>query len=348
MLLTCQKPGIFAAFFAVFCLTHCMAGAQERETTETLRIIQTTKGALPLPKTGLILPHEHLFTDLRGPDAPGYAEADPAEVERVMKPYLDAASSKGVCILVECSSVGVGRNVEILERLGRSSGIPLVVPTGVYGRGKFAPPEFERMSEAALRDWMISEITQGIGATGIKAGFIKLACDATALTEFQKRQLRAAAAASLRTGVAIAIHTPSGERAMEQADLLEAEGLSLDRFIWVHAQNEPNLNLAKEIAARGAYIELDSIGSGRPSDEEYIQKITYLVAAGYRERILLSHDAGWYQPGSADGGKQRGYSHLADVFIPALKAQGADEALIRELTLVNPFRAFSIPAPENR
>jgi phosphotriesterase-related protein len=311
-------------------------------------VIQTTRGAMPAGETGLMLPHEHIFTDLRGPTTPGYAQADPADVSRVMKPLLDAASTQGVSVLVECSSIGVGRNVPILARLGNETALRIVVPTGVYGRGAYAPAEYEAMSETQLRDWMVREITVGIDATGVRAGFIKLACDATALTAAQQRFLRAAARASLQTGAAIAIHTPTGARAVEQADILEAQGAALDRFIWVHAQSEPDLNVHKQLAARGVYVEYDSIGSGSPTDQQYIQKINDMAAAGYGNRILLSHDAGWYQPGSANGGTQRGYTYLIETFLPALRAGGASDTLVTSLTVHNPRRAFALPAPPAR
>ena len=42
--------------------------------------IQSVKGPVEIDSLGLILPHEHLFTDLRGPQVAGYAQADPLAV----------------------------------------------------------------------------------------------------------------------------------------------------------------------------------------------------------------------------------------------------------------------------
>ena len=36
----------------------------------------TTLGPRSKDQLGMILPHEHVFVDLRTPDQPGYAEAD--------------------------------------------------------------------------------------------------------------------------------------------------------------------------------------------------------------------------------------------------------------------------------
>ena len=51
--------------------------------------IMTTLGLLGADELGMLLPHEHVFVDLRTWDQPGYAEADPAAWSR----SLDSRSS---------------------------------------------------------------------------------------------------------------------------------------------------------------------------------------------------------------------------------------------------------------
>lgn len=308
-------------------------------------VIHTTAGPVPAHETGLMLPHEHIVTDLRGPTVDDYGVVDIEDVVRVMKPGLAEAEARGVDIFVECSSIGVGRNIPACIRLARETGLRIVVPTGVYGRASFTPAAYHSMSEDELVSWMTAEITNGIDNTGIKAGFIKLACDKTPLTEFQKRMLHASARTSSQTGAAIAVHTPCGSRAVEQADLLESAGLPLSRYIWVHAQSEPDLSIHRQLAARGVYIEYDNVREDRAANRKTIENIQAMVSAGYGDRILLSHDAGWYQPGAINGGKQTPYTYLTDCFIPALREAGADHALIQQLTIENPRRAFAIPGP---
>lgn len=58
-------------------------------------IVQTVKGSIAASALGLTLPHEHLFTDLRGPDVADYARAEPAQVVETMRPLLDAAYAAG-------------------------------------------------------------------------------------------------------------------------------------------------------------------------------------------------------------------------------------------------------------
>ena len=299
----------------------------------------TTQGPIAAEGLGVILPHEHIFTDLRGPATRGYGQADAADVVRVMAPLLEEAKDKGVGLLFECSSIGVGRNVSILSEVSATSGLPVVVPTGVYGRANFAPPEHKNMSEDELTELFISEIREGIEGTGIKAGFIKIATGGSNMTALEEKFLRAAGRAAKETGAAIASHTPIGSNAVRQADILESISPAI-RLIWVHAQNESNRSLHRQLAGRGVFIEFDSLGWNPGQDSTFIAAIKELLAAGYGEQILLSHDAGWYQPGEQNGGTQMPYTYLIDTFIPKLRDSGVDNEAIRMITEINPIRAF--------
>ena len=93
--------------------------------------LDTTLGPLPLPERGCILPHEHVFVDLRTSDQPGYAEADPEAVVRLMAPEIERARDAGVVAIVEPGGIGVGRRVDIL--VGRLAGN--AVPPGGAHRG---------------------------------------------------------------------------------------------------------------------------------------------------------------------------------------------------------------------
>jgi phosphotriesterase-related protein len=306
-------------------------------------VMMTTRGPIDSEAAGLILPHEHIFTDLRGPDVKNHGVASDEEVVRVMKPLLLDAKAAGVSTLVECTTIGVGRNVAIIARLARETGLNIVVPTGVYGRANFAPKTFADKPEDELARWMMTEIVVGIETTGVKAGFIKTAASEQQLKPLEEKFLRASARESKQTGVAIASHTTNGKVATRQLDILDQHEVSPDRFIWVHAQAEPDTIYHKILAQRGAFIELDSIGNSDAEDEKILRLIRVLVDAGFEHRILLSQDAGWYNPGQQDGGKMRGYTALTKSFIPKLKAKGFGDAVIEKLTRENPFRAFAIP-----
>ncbi|HVK57753.1 MAG TPA: esterase [Candidatus Kapabacteria bacterium] len=307
------------------------------------RVLQTTSGPIKQSAAGLILPHEHLFTDLRGPDTPGYGQADIADVKRVMLPLLRDAKEAGVQTLIECTSIGVGRNVHVVSALASESGMQVVVPTGVYGRANFAPKKYADATEDELVRLMMTEIVAGIDGTSVKAGFIKTASSDSELKPLEAKFLRASGRASLQTGVAVASHTTSGAIARKQLDILKELGVPEDRFVWVHANAEPDIEIHKELAKRGAYIELDSVNGKEADDAKILKIVQALIAAKCEDKILLSQDAGWYNPGQVNGGNQRGFTALAQSFIPQMKKAGLTEAQINKLTHENPFRAFSIP-----
>ena len=315
-------------------------GTVEASRSEYSWSFATTQGPVPAEALGVVLPHEHIFTDLRGPTTPGYGQADAADVVRIMAPLLAEARQGGVGVMFECSSIGVGRNVPIIAQVAQVAELPVVVPTGVYGRADFAPPEHRNMSEDELTALFTDEIQQGIEGTGIKAGFIKIATGSGSMTALEEKFLRAAGRAARQTGAAIASHTPVGANATRQADILASISPEI-RLIWVHAQNTSNRDLHRQLAARGVFIEFDSLGWNPGQDSTFIAAIKDLLAAGVGARILLSHDAGWYRPGEPNGGSQKPYTYLVDTFIAKLINAGVDDATIRMITEINPIRAFA-------
>ena len=303
-----------------------------------MTLLHTTLGPRRADELGMILPHEHVFVDLRTPDQPGYAEADPADVVRLMGPQIAAIKAQGVTALVECSTGGVGLRVDIDLAVSRATGLPIVVATGNY-REPWIPEWVRGASEAELEAWMRRELTEGVGDTGVRAAWIKLSAGDDGITPLEARILRAAARASAATGAVIGSHTIRGRVVMDQLDIIEAEGGRADRFISIHTQEEKDFGLNVAVAARGAFIEYDHVG--RAPDEEVAGLILRALDAGLAGQLLISHDLGWYDPARPGGGVPRPYTHLSDVMLPLLAARGVPEATLRQLTVDNPFMAFA-------
>jgi phosphotriesterase-related protein len=299
----------------------------------------TTLGPLSTGELGMILPHEHVFVDLRTPDQPGYAEAATADVVALMAPELERARAAGVTALVDCAPVGVGRRADILRAVSEAAGFPLVVPTGIY-REPWVPAWAQAAGEDALYEWMLGELSEAIERSGVRAGFIKLSAGDDGLTDCETKILRAAARAGAATGAAIGSHTIRGRVVRDQLDILEACGYSASRFIWIHASAEPDFLINLELARRGAWIEYDWIGDPA-NDAMFIERIQRMLDAGLGDHLLLSHDRGWYDPAQPGGGTPKPFTYISEQFLPKLRAAGVDEATIRRLICDNPFRAFA-------
>ncbi|MCI0397460.1 MAG: esterase [Chloroflexi bacterium] len=305
--------------------------------------IVTTLGPKTADELDLILPHEHVFVDLRRWNEPGYAQAEAADVVRLMAPEIEKARAAGVTAIVECSTGGVGRRADIDRAVSESTSFPLVVPTGFY-REPWIPDWVHAASEAKLREWLLAELEDEIEASGVTAGWIKLSAGDDGLTACETKILRAAAAAGVATNAVIGSHTIRGRVVQDQLAIIEAAGYTPERFIWIHTQAEPDSNLHLEMARRGAWIEYDAIGN-EERDDFFLNLIRRVLDAGLGHRLLLSHDRGWYDPSLPGGGTPQPYTYLCEHFLPKLRASGVDEATIHQLTHTNPFQAFARPTP---
>lgn len=301
-------------------------------------VLFTTLGPLARDALGMILPHEHVFVDLRTPDKPGYGEADTTDVVRLMAPQIEAIKSRGIKALVECTTGGVGRRADIDLAVSRATGLPIVVPTGNY-REPWIPEWIETASEAELEAWMLRELTERFDEADYKAGWIKLSAGDDGITPLEARILRAAARAAQQTHAVIGSHTIKGRVVMDQLDIIEAEGYRADRFISIHTQEEKDFALNVAVAQRGAWIEYDHVG--RAEDDAVSALILRALEAGLEKQMLLSHDLGWFDPAQPGGGVPRPYTHLSDVMLPRLRAAGVTDATITQLTHDNPFNAYA-------
>jgi len=152
--------------------------------------------------------------------------------------------------------------------------------------------------------------------------------------------LRAAARAAKAVNAIIGSHTIRGWVVKDQLRIIEEVGYTPERYIWIHTQNETDLNLHTEIARHGAWIEYDGIGGGM-SDADYIERVKMVLDVGLGDHLMLSHDRGWYDPAKPGGGEPKPYTYLNEVFLPKLHEAGVDDDTIRQLTHTNPFNAFA-------
>lgn len=304
-----------------------------------MRHLITTQGLLDASQSGLILPHEHIFVDLRPGEPADFAQAEVADVVNLMAPELERARQVGVSVLVECTPEGVGRRTDLVLEVARAADFPVVLPTGIY-REPWVPGWAHRASEVELAEWMQSELEDSIGEIGVPAGFIKVSAGDDGLTPLEAKILRAAARAAKANGAAIASHTIRGRVVAEQLDVLEGAGFQVDRFIWVHTQAEPDFSFHLAHGRRGIWLEYDNIG-GKLPDDDYIENIRRLQEAGLGDRLMLSMDRGWYSPGNPGGGVPKPFTYLTETFLPKLRAAGFDESIVTQLTHTNPFRAFA-------
>jgi phosphotriesterase-related protein len=63
---------------------------------------------------------------------------------------------------------------------------------------------------------------------------------------------------------------------------------------------------------------------------------------GVLNRLLFSHDAGWYDPMKPDGGTFRDFTAIEKFLIPALQQKGFSEKEISQIFELNTAEVFSV------
>jgi phosphotriesterase-related protein len=223
-------------------------------------LLQTVTGPVEAGQIRLALPHEHVFVDLRGPADPGYCRVDWDEVRIACTARLIALGELGVDLLLDCTAIGIGRNVALLREVSQASGVRIACATGIY-KG-FVPPERGEASPEELAQLFVQELTEGTDGTDIRAGFIKLATTETGPTRRETEIHRAGAMAAAATGAAIVLHSPHAAVTRLVLSTLEAEGFDPARLVWAHA-HDSTLEENLELAARGMTISFDDVGRRR-------------------------------------------------------------------------------------
>lgn len=305
-------------------------------------IVMTVNGPVAAGELGTTLPHEHVLVDFIGADSTGYHRWNRDTVIGAVLPYLLEAKRAGVKTLVECTPAYLGRDPVLLQRLSDLSGLQLLTNTGFYGAidNKALPDiAFTGTAEDLAAIW-IGEWQKGIDSTGIRPGFIKIAVpDDSVLSPVHEKIVRAAARTHLKTGLVINAHTGPDAPAIEEIRILKEEGVDPSAFIWTHAQGGSQAGHVK-LAGEGVWISLDNV---MPDNvDHYVAMILNLKQQDLLHRLLISHDAGWYDVIDPAAVSFRGYTALFDALKPALMNAGFTEKEWERVTVRNPAEAYAI------
>jgi len=314
------------------------------------RTVMTVRGPIRSSEMSMTLSHEHLLANFQP-----YAERqkhpltyEQDEVVRVVRPYLDQVKKLGCRTFVDCTAVGLGRDARLLKRVSAETGLHILTVTGNYAAfdARFLPPYVFTDSDDALAQRWIDEARNGIDATGIRPGLIKLGFNGGPLTGPEQKLIRAAAIAHHQTGLTIGAHTGPAVAAFEQLSILEKAGVHPSAWIWIHAQNEQDPSQHVRAARRGAWVSFDGVGPD--SVTRHVKLVTRMRDEGLLHRVLVSHDAGWYHVGEPLGGSFRPFDTVFTAFIPAVRAARFTDGDIHTLFVNNPANAFSIAVRRTR
>jgi phosphotriesterase-related protein len=304
--------------------------------------LMTVQGEIKASEMGMTLSHEHILVDFIGAAQYDPGRWDHDDVIRIVMPYLKDIMDFGCRTFIECTPAYIGRDPLLLKKLSDLTGMNILTNTGYYGASdnKYIPESAFSADAQQLAGLWIKEFKSGINGTNIKPGFMKIGVSPGPLSEFHQKIVTAAGIAHLETGLTIASHTGPAIPAFEEIDLLRSLGILPDAFIWVHAQNEEEVEKRLDAARLGAWVSLDGLNSENVS--KYIEWLKGFKENGLLNKVLVSHDAGWYSPGEPNGGKFVPFSTVFKSLVPGLQRIGFSDKEIRQILSENPASAFSI------
>lgn len=328
----------FLKINSIICLLLMGCGETSLEKRPT---IQDVTGTHKLISDQIWLSHEHILVDFIGADSIQPDSWNHDSIIKEVMPYMEELKEFNVNYFVDATPNYLGRDVLLIENISKKTGIRIITNTGLYGarNNKFIPQYALEMTAEDLAEMWIDEYENGIDKTSIRPGFIKISVDnSIPLDTMHQKLVKAAALTHLKTGLTIASHTGKAMGLWPQLAILKEVGVSPESFIWVHAQAEDNNDSYLKAAEMGCWISLDGLGWEL---EEHIEKILFAKENGILDRILISHDAGWYDP-QKDKQTIKPFTDIFKKLYPQLKSHGFTDEDFKLLISTNPSKAFSI------
>lgn len=178
--------------------------------------VRTVLGDVPPGELGVCDAHDHLF--FGSPRLPGQELRSVAAA----RAELVAFREQGGGAVVQWTPYGLGRRAADLPPLSRETGVHVVAATGLHQAVHYDEDTLAGL-RGRLADVFVSELTEGIGASGVRAGLVKVAGGFHALDAHARWTMTAAAEAHHATGVTVAVHLELGTGALDVLDLLCGE-----------------------------------------------------------------------------------------------------------------------------
>ncbi|MFC9927551.1 phosphotriesterase [Streptomyces sp. NPDC127190] len=296
--------------------------------------VRTVLGDIPPEELGVCDAHDHLF--LRSPQLPGQELADVAAAEA----ELEAFRAAGGAAVVQWTPYGMGRRAAELAALSGRTGIRLVCATGLHQAAHYSAELLDGL-RGRLAEVFVSELTEGIGTTGVRAGLIKVAGGFHTLDAHARWTMAAAAEAHHATGAPIAVHLELGTGPLDVLDLLCGElGVPGDRVVLGHLNRSPDPVVQREAAASGCWLAFDGPSRAHhATDWRMPEAVRALAEAGFGDRLLLGGDTVVAGARSVDGGPGMPYllRRVRDRLVAAVGAELVDRILGE-----HPGRAFGV------
>ncbi len=306
--------------------------------------VMTVNGKIPVSKMGITLTQEYILADFSGIDSISPKRYHPDSVMVKVIPYLDSLKQHNVATFIDGTPDFMGRDPELVREISKRTGLNIIIPTGWYSanNGKYLPHEIAEMNARQIADIWIDEFRNGIGNSGIKPGYIKLTLNDMPMSETDRKLTEGAAITHLNTGMPILSYIGYTDGVLAQLNVLKENGVDPSAFIWGHALVEPKVDHLYTATENGVWLVFDGISENYAVIDRAEQLLRHFKKVNGLSHIMVSGNAGWYQPGKPNGGDFRHYTAMFDTFLPILTLDEMTSEELGKLMINNPSEAFSI------
>lgn len=255
-----------------------------------MRQIKTVLGDIPESDIGIALPHEHIccFSEYLYRMA-GKNYLDKEQLLDCAVTYLETLKERyNLKTFIDCTPINIGRDVDLLKKISQKAHVNIICSTGFYHTEE---PVIFNTTPEKLCEYIVSD------AENVNAGIIKCAVENKEMSLFDEKLLRSSSKAQLRLGLPMVIHTNANNKNGKKAlDIILSEGVNPNAVTIAHLSDTEDIGYIRHFAECGCYIGFDRIYED--SSEEYIKQkidvVTALCEMGYDNKILLSHDAQFF------------------------------------------------------
>lgn len=323
--------------------------------------IRTLLGDIDSNKMGITYAHEHICC------SPPYWKEKNQEDFLLDQPELsllecEELKKAGVQSVVDATAVDYGRQISVIVDIAQRTGLNIIatagfnksflwsaeIPNHLSMRQKYRTFKewIEDSTIEQLRDFVVSEVEEGLENTTWRAGQVKFGTGYNSISSLELKTIKAVAKAHHITKAPIHSHTEVGTMALEQIDILKNEKIDLSYVCFGHMDRNLDLYYHKKIAQTGAFLSFDGIGKIKYAPESSrIQNIIDLCKAGYEKQIVISGDTArksYYRNYKQGLGLDYIWKKWVPRFIEEASNSGLDgEYLIQRFFVDNPAQCFS-------
>lgn len=324
--------------------------------------VPTYRGTVAPEELGPTLTHEHLF--VRSPELdreyPDPEWDEDLAVERAVS-GLEDVWELGVRTVVDLTVPGLGRDTGLVGRVAARVRVHLVASTGWYA-DEVLPPYFRTHGPGRLvggPDPLVEmfrrDVTEGIGASGVRAGMLKVVTDEPGITPDIARVMSAAAQVHGETGVPITTHSnPHRRTGLDQVRFLTERGVEPGHLVIGHSGDAEDVDYLLALLDTGVILGMDRFGMAHTGDDATrVDLVLDLLGRGYADQLVLSHDSAFHSRVTPPSWRsantpQWTHDHLSRRILPQLLERGARQEDLDTMMTTNARRLLTPVAGNDR